>query len=342
MNDENTIYDNEKTQYQSQDEEATQYDAATNGKATNAAEQNTSGAQEQPAQAKRKITWKQVSVGGVSGILLGAAGSLLMGSTTMEKVSEEDDGKEHDQGNHDITGSSDWSDGEVPIASSVTDDMSFSEAFAAAREEVGPGGAFEWHGQVYGTYLADEWNAMTPEEHEAYYDHFNWNNYSSDYVEDIASVPGTPSATVSPSAPATPSAVPASNPDPSIEPNAAEPDVVVVTPDEYDEPTPLVDVQSEVQVLGVVHDPETGANVGGVLLDGQEVVLLDVDGDQTFDYMGADVNGDEQLSENEVVDISDQHITTDDLVGFLSDDGSLYASNDSGLDAGVDSSTFDV
>jgi len=337
MNDENTIYDNEKTQYQSQDEEATQYDAATNGKAANASDKDVTADEKHSGKNGHGISWKSVTIGGVSGILLGSAATLLTSSTTAEQAAPGGHEEQHNPGH-----SSDWSDGEVAIASSVTDDMSFSEAFAAAREEVGPGGAFEWHGQVYGTYLADEWNAMTPEEHEAYYDHFDWNNYSSDYVEDVASVPGTPSATVSPSAPATPSAVPASNPDPSIEPNAAEPDVVVVTPDEYDEPTPLVDVQSEVQVLGVVHDPETGANVGGVLLDGQEVVLLDVDGDQTFDYMGADVNGDEQLSENEVVDISDQHITTDDLGGFLSDDGSLYASNDSGLDAGVDSSTFDV
>lgn len=38
----------------------------------------------------------------------------------------------------------------------VTDDMSFSEAFAAAREELGPGGVFEWNGQLYGTFYATE------------------------------------------------------------------------------------------------------------------------------------------------------------------------------------------
>jgi hypothetical protein len=42
--------------------------------------------------------------------------------------------------------------------------MSFNEAFAAARSEVGAGGVFEWRGQVYGTYYGDEWNAMTDEE----------------------------------------------------------------------------------------------------------------------------------------------------------------------------------
>ena len=45
----------------------------------------------------------------------------------------------------------------------VSDSMSFSEAFAAARAEVGPGGVFYWHGGVYGTYYANEWDAMTAE-----------------------------------------------------------------------------------------------------------------------------------------------------------------------------------
>ncbi len=38
----------------------------------------------------------------------------------------------------------------------VTDDMSFSEAFASAREELGAGGVFEWNGQLYGTFYATE------------------------------------------------------------------------------------------------------------------------------------------------------------------------------------------
>ncbi len=40
----------------------------------------------------------------------------------------------------------------------------FNSAFAQAREQVGPGGAFEYHGQLYSTYYAEEWDAMTPEE----------------------------------------------------------------------------------------------------------------------------------------------------------------------------------
>jgi hypothetical protein len=53
---------------------------------------------------------------------------------------------------------------EAPVATHVADDMSFKDAFAVAREEVGPGGVFEWHGKSYNTYTTEETNAMTAEQ----------------------------------------------------------------------------------------------------------------------------------------------------------------------------------
>lgn len=53
---------------------------------------------------------------------------------------------------------------EAPTASHVSDDMSFKDAFAVAREEVGPGGVFVWHGKSYNTYTTEETNAMTAEQ----------------------------------------------------------------------------------------------------------------------------------------------------------------------------------
>lgn len=52
----------------------------------------------------------------------------------------------------------------VPVASQVTDAMSFSDAFASARTEVGAGGIFEWHGKLYNTFYAAEWGQMSPEQ----------------------------------------------------------------------------------------------------------------------------------------------------------------------------------
>lgn len=57
---------------------------------------------------------------------------------------------------------------EAPVATTVTDDMSFSDAFAIARSEVGPGGVFEWRGNLYGTYYKTEWDSMDAEERHQY------------------------------------------------------------------------------------------------------------------------------------------------------------------------------
>ena len=57
----------------------------------------------------------------------------------------------------------------MEVAEGVSDDMSFSEAFATARAEVGPGGMFYWHGHGYGTYYETEWNAMSADERDDYW-----------------------------------------------------------------------------------------------------------------------------------------------------------------------------
>lgn len=51
---------------------------------------------------------------------------------------------------------------DTPVAASETGSMSFNQAFAAAREELGPGGLFVFEGDVYHTYTASEWNSMSP------------------------------------------------------------------------------------------------------------------------------------------------------------------------------------
>ena len=48
---------------------------------------------------------------------------------------------------------------EIKIAE-VSDDTEFKDAFIEAREQVGPGGLFEYKGQWYSTYSIEEWNMM--------------------------------------------------------------------------------------------------------------------------------------------------------------------------------------
>ena len=49
----------------------------------------------------------------------------------------------------------------IDIASQVDEAMSFGAAYAAAREEVGPGGIFSWHGEVFNTYTVEEWQGLS-------------------------------------------------------------------------------------------------------------------------------------------------------------------------------------
>ncbi len=74
----------------------------------------------------------------------------------------------------------------LEVATSVDDSMSFNEAFAAARQEIGAGGLFIWQGHTYGTYYADEWNAMSAEEREEYW--ANVHQTTSHINEEINSV----------------------------------------------------------------------------------------------------------------------------------------------------------
>lgn len=104
--------------------------------------------------------WKHVTLSGISGILMGAglmyAGQAVAATTPEPEASETNDDvtSVDNQQSEEATGTS------LPVAQ-MHNDLSFSEAFAAARAEVGPGGVFLWHGGIYNTYTAEEWNAMT-------------------------------------------------------------------------------------------------------------------------------------------------------------------------------------
>lgn len=54
------------------------------------------------------------------------------------------------------------------VATSVDDSMTFDEAFAAARTEVGPGGVFRWHGRPYNTFWQEEWADLSLVQRQEY------------------------------------------------------------------------------------------------------------------------------------------------------------------------------
>ena len=118
--------------------------------------------------------WQGILLGGIPGILLGATG------TKASEVYLSDDGTSDD-----ALVSEEMVESEstgIPVASGVSEQMSFREAFEAARAEVGPGGAFCWRGNVYSTYRSDdpEWEAMTPAER---------NEHCQEIIEQVQVVP---------------------------------------------------------------------------------------------------------------------------------------------------------
>lgn len=288
MNNEDTIYD-ENVSTKSQNSKP-----ADNGSYY---DKNNAGVDNHVAsKSSGKSVWGKVAAGAGAGIVLGAATTVLSSSSEPVEAQQE---IQHPE----------WTDGEVPVATSVNDDMSFTDAFNAAREEVGSGGVFEWHGYIYSTYTDDEWNSMSEAEREEYGSHFNWTPEESDDVTaSVASDVDTDDVEVTVDGPAD-------------EPYAQE-DVADVEPAGGNDPhlvdaSDVVDVDDpEVEVLGVIHDDETGANIGGMLVGDQQVVLVDVDNDQAFDVMVADVDNNGTITDNEVIDISAHGITVDQLGGL--------------------------
>ena len=110
---------------------------------------------------KEGSAWKHVTLGGVSGILMGAG--LLYAGQAVAATKTETPEETADTATAEAQQADSATEVTLPVAQ-MHNDMSFGEAFAAARAEVGPGGVFIWHGGIYNTYTADEWNAMTPQQ----------------------------------------------------------------------------------------------------------------------------------------------------------------------------------
>ena len=276
---------------------------------------------EQTHQGKKQNQSKgHGTVAGVTGAVLGASGAVIIGKIADEvqaherplveeniEVSE-NNGQETAEGAEITYNAPSWAVGDIQIAEGVEDSMSFSQAFAAARAEVGPGGAFEWHGNVYGTYTADEWNAMSPTEKADYNSHFNWNNVVTSNNNGVTGSSSTGTNEVE--------VVSVLDDSPLATETVTQIEIVDANP------------QGEIEVLGVVHDSETGANIGGITVDGQEVFLVDVDGDLEFDIVASDLNQNGQLDEGEAFDIHGGGLTTDHLGGFTDPNDAIQASDD--------------
>lgn len=106
------------------------------------------------------------SAAGSAGVM--AANNLATPATEVveEKSMEEDDAPEEEI--EATIDNSVYTPTQIPTATNVTDDMTFGEAFAAARRELGAGGVFYWRGNAFNTYHREEWAAMSAEQQTSF------------------------------------------------------------------------------------------------------------------------------------------------------------------------------
>ena len=246
-------------------------------------------ANEQQDTKKEGSAWKQVTLGGVSGILMGA-GMLYAGQTYAANKEDVPEEKPEDVAAPEPGETSHTLENGLQVVA-VNDDMSFGEAFAAARAEVGPGGVFHWHGGIYNTYSADEWNSMSVEQKH---------NFAQQVQPEI-------------------------RPDELSTPTDASPQVVVIhhvyehheapaNPEVHQAATTTEDVQ--------VVDQQTAQNfeqdgdvhiVGYANVDGHLMVGYDTDNDGQADVAIIDVDDNGRPSEQDIVTDGEHSITLGQL-----------------------------
>lgn len=124
------------------------------------------GKKEERKESKGKFNWKKAGAAAAAGAAVGIGGAVL-GDELYAQDSENQENVEN-QGGEQGNG------GEVIEAQTTdADNMSFSEAFAQARAEMGPGHVFEWHGNSYTTDYREEVEAQhqaNPAQGEAHED----------------------------------------------------------------------------------------------------------------------------------------------------------------------------
>ncbi len=225
-------------------------------------------------------SWKPVTIGGFTGILMGASAMQVAQNVAQTKSVNDEEAK---------------------AAIEPLDNMSFREAFDTARAEMGPGGVFSWRGNLYNTYTADEWQAMSDDAKEQ-------------FAEEVA-------PEVSPEDINTDEIVAAEQVNEEVEvtvESPKEPEIASVSEQsiESDDDDVRVVGFGEVQL-------NNGQNVTVQELDvnGQRVAVIDIDQDGVADIAMTDLNHNQQMDEGEVIDLhtgealsfTNDEVTVDDV-----------------------------
>lgn len=307
-----------------------------------------------------------------AGVLLGAASSVFKNANGGARINfPEIPQGEHSEDEQEQVVLTDSDADAVAMVSDevVNDDMTFNEAFSAARTTFGPGAAFEWKGNVYATYTKEEWDGMSDEEKTDFLEDLNMSaplsdshaeSNGTDTFEDSGIETQTSESPHSESSDTSLT----ENEDSSNAINTQNQDsaegatIIIGEEEELEEEEVMIEYEpyeddgldvvqigdpssdDEIQIIGVGHNPDSGMNIAAMQIDGQDAFVVDVDGDMVFDQIVVDLNNDGVISEDEVIDIQEFGITVDDMGGSSAPYGDdMMASNDEGPDYMSDIST---
>ena len=191
--------------------------------------------------------------------------------------------------------------GNVKVAE-VSDDMSFDEAFASARKQVGAGGVFEWRGKLYGTYYKNEWDAMSQADKDQY----------------AANVFGTPQAKVhNDNSQEQPQKVVAEDTD--AEQNTNVQKVSDQTDNQQDRAEAGSDEGGRYniqQVYGVRIVTDNNGNPMTMVeakVNGHNAILCDINQDDKIDSMAIDANDDGQITQDEIIPVPQGSVLVSEL-----------------------------
>ena len=241
--------------------------------------------------------WQKVTISGVSGILMGAAGMYAVNSPTKKSGDFEDStNSSHSQ--------SFVSENGLKVAK-VDDSLSFGDAFVAARNSVGAGGVFHWRGNIYNTFLEEEWNNMSPQAKSQFAqqvqpvllsDEMHSDSMHHDFHDETAQVHSY------------------SNDETKhmnyndYQGEAQQKNNEIEKPQQLQED----DDVPEVHFLGIEQrqtDDGHIINVGHMTIEDDNVALVDFDNDFVFDVAVSDSNHNNTIENDEVRDISEAQLT---------------------------------
>lgn len=197
----------------------------------------------------------------------------------------------------------------------VDDSLSFAEAFAQARAEVGPGGVFHWHGGVFNTYTEAEWDSMSTTDRSDFAQHVAPEVHHHTPHNDMAQN-DIPKQDLDQKQPIDEEESIIVDPEP--EPEGPEGETIMINNGGGEEPT------YDVHILGVQNiENEDGSqmNVGYAVIDNENVAFVDMDGDEIFDVRVADENQNGEIDREEVIDVSDKDLSVAEFADLAIADG---------------------